>query len=62
MKKWECVQIDHHKNVGPTIEEYEQNGWTFNTYQVSSTPGSGFKSNINHYVLFEKDIKQEIMQ
>jgi hypothetical protein len=26
LKKWECVQVGHHKDVGKTIEEWEKNG------------------------------------
>lgn len=55
MTRWTCVQVDHHKDVGKTIEEYQQEGWKLDTYQVSATPGTGFKSNINHYLLFYKE-------
>ena len=49
MKEWECVQVDHHKNVGKTIEEWQKNGWRFHTYQTT-----GQAAFVYHYILFER--------
>ena len=53
MKKWECIQVNHHRNVGETIEEWEKNGWSLHTYACSQLRGS----EINHYLLFEREEK-----
>jgi hypothetical protein len=55
MTKWICIQVEHHKDVGPKIEEAESNGWKLDTYQATSTPGNGLKANINHYLLFYRE-------
>jgi hypothetical protein len=55
MKYWECVQVEHHVDIGSKIEEYERNGWTLHTYQASATSGAALKANINHYLLFWKN-------
>jgi len=49
MKKWECVQVKSHKDVGETIEQWQKNGWRLHTYQAT-----GRDIWINHYLLFEK--------
>lgn len=57
MKKWECVQVTHHKAVGETIEKYQREGWHLFTYQAVGLPigASGtVLSEIKHYLLFEK--------
>jgi hypothetical protein len=51
LKKWECVQVNHHNNVGKTIEEFQSRGWSLHTYSAAQLRGS----EINHYLLFEKD-------
>lgn len=35
MKEYECVQLNHHKDVGPTIMNYQKNGWQLHTYQAT---------------------------
>ncbi|UCE95602.1 MAG: hypothetical protein JSV51_07760 [Candidatus Bathyarchaeota archaeon] len=50
MKEWICVQVGHHKQVGPTIERFERNGWKLHTYQVT-----GRDIWMTHYLLFEKN-------
>ena len=45
--KWECVEVNHHKNVGTTIEEWEKNGWNLCSYTAAGNPGA-----ISHYLLF----------
>jgi len=57
LKKWECVQVNHHKSIGKTIEEWEQNGWQLNTYVCS---GFGPGASVNHYLLFERETKKEL--
>ena len=50
-RKWECVQVNHHGNVGKTIEEWEMKGWCLHTYSAAQLRGS----EINHYLLFERE-------
>jgi hypothetical protein len=50
LKRWECVQVNHHNNVGKTIEEFESRGWRLHTYSAAQFRGS----EINHYLLFER--------
>ncbi len=49
VKEWECVQVNHHKDVGRTIMEFEEKGWCLNSYQAT-----GSLTAINHYLLFER--------
>jgi hypothetical protein len=51
LKEWKCVQVNHHKNIGKTIEEWQKNGWRFNTYACTQVRIAG---DVNHYLLFEK--------
>jgi len=46
--KYECVQVNHHKDVGRIIEEWEGRGWRLKTYQAAGIPNI-----VNHYLLFE---------
>jgi hypothetical protein len=50
LKEWECVEVIHHKNVGETIIEYEEEGWRLNSYQTAGSPTA-----VNHYLLFERE-------
>jgi hypothetical protein len=45
--KWKCVEVSHHKNVGETIEEWQNIGWILNSYTAAGNPGA-----ISHYLLF----------
>jgi hypothetical protein len=49
LKEWECVQVNHHKDVGRVIEEWERKGWRLHTYQAT-----GYGADVKHYLLFEK--------
>jgi hypothetical protein len=49
MKEYECVQVNHHKNVGKTIQEFQEKGWRLYSYAVAGSPTA-----VNHYLLFEK--------
>jgi hypothetical protein len=49
MKEYECVQLNHHKQIAKKIKEYLTNGWHLHTYQAT-----GFGSGITHYLLFER--------
>ena len=49
MKRYECVQVNHHKEIGKIIEQYIADGWILHTYQVA-----GYGTAFNHYLLFEK--------
>jgi hypothetical protein len=50
-RKWECIQIEHHKDIGRRIEEWESNGWVLHTYSTALFQSGG----INHYLLFLKE-------
>jgi len=49
-REWECVKVDHHKDVGKTIEEWENKGWRLHAYQAQGSPAI-----INHYLLFMRE-------
>lgn len=49
MKRWRCVLVRSHKDMGDVIEDMQKDGWRFNTYQAT-----GRDIWINHYLLFEK--------
>jgi hypothetical protein len=50
LKEWECVQLNHHKDVGRTIEQWQRNGWRLHTYTCAQIQPSA----IYHYLLFER--------
>ena len=52
MKKYECVQLDHHNDVPEVIEAFIDEGWVLHTYQAV---GVSMTSNVKHYLLFEID-------
>jgi hypothetical protein len=63
LKEWKCLQVDHHDNVGGTIEEMEKDGWILHTYApvvtaVAHAPAL-FGGQINHYLLFERENKDD---
>lgn len=49
-RRWECVKVGHHKDIGRTIGEWEKNGWRLHTYQAQGSP-----TMVNHYLLFVKE-------
>ena len=49
MKEYECVQVNHHKEIAKTIKEYLMNGWHLHTYQAT-----GLGTTVTHYLLFER--------
>ena len=53
MKKYECVEVKHHKDIGKVTEEYQNNGWRLHTYQTIGI-GATVVYNVKHYLLFEK--------
>jgi hypothetical protein len=55
LKTYECVQVEHHKDVGKTIEEYERNGWHLHTYEAAGMGAGPMSYIVSHYLLFEKD-------
>jgi hypothetical protein len=55
MKQYQCVQVNHHEDIGRTIEEYQKNGWLLHTYQATATLTSLVAPIVSHYLLFEKD-------
>jgi len=46
LKKYICVELDSHKKVGETIEEWQKNGWSLHTYQAA-----GIMAERRHYLL-----------
>jgi len=50
LKKYMCVQVSHHKDIGKTIDEWQENGWHLHTYQAQGSP-----TLVNHYLLFERE-------
>ena len=56
MKEWECVQVNHHKDVGRTIEQWESNGWRLHTYVCAGN--AVVTLGTNHYLLFERETKK----
>lgn len=53
MSEWECIQLNHHRDVGETIREWQNNGWSLHTYTAAQLRGS----EINHYLLFERSVE-----
>jgi hypothetical protein len=53
MKQYTCVQVSHHKDVGNTIDEWQEKGWRLSHYACSTGGGGGLMT-ISHYLLFEK--------
>ena len=49
MKEYECVQVDHHKDIAKVVKEYLMDGWHLHTYQAT-----GRSNWIKHYLLFER--------
>ena len=54
MKEWECVEVKHHKDVGKTIEEWQNKGWRLHTYQMGGMGAGPMSYNVNNYLLFER--------
>jgi len=50
-KKWQCVEVDHQKNIGKTIEQTQKKGWRLHTYACAQ---AGVGKVVNHYLLFEE--------
>ncbi|MCL1977631.1 MAG: hypothetical protein FWG55_05990 [Candidatus Bathyarchaeota archaeon] len=53
MKEWINIQVGHHSNVGPTIMNYEQQGWHLFSYTTAGM-GGAWNYTVNHYLLFFK--------
>jgi hypothetical protein len=49
LKEWECVEVEHHKDIGGTIERWQKNGWHLHAYQAT-----GRDVWVKHYLLFER--------
>jgi len=54
LKEYECVQVEHHKDVGRTIGEYESRGWSLHSYQTAGMGAGPMAYKVNHYLLFER--------
>jgi len=54
MKEYECVEVEHHKDVGMTIGEYQSRGWRLHTYQTAVMGAGPMAYKVNHYLLFER--------
>jgi hypothetical protein len=53
VKEWQCIQVSDHKDVGRTIEKWQNNGWNLHTYSTAGSAGA-ITSFVNHYLLFMK--------
>jgi hypothetical protein len=51
LKEYECVQVNHHKDVGKTIEKWQKDDWHLHTYTCAQMR-AGLE--ILHYLLFER--------
>ena len=54
LKEYACVLVGHHKDIGKTIEEWARKDWRFHSHEAVGTP-----TMVNHYLLFERDIKRK---
>jgi hypothetical protein len=54
MKEYECVEVEHHKDIGKTIGEYLGRGWSLHTYQTAGMGAGPMAYKVNHYLLFER--------
>jgi hypothetical protein len=54
LKEYECVEVQHHKDVGRTIKEWQKNGWRLHTYQTAGMGAGPMSYEVHHYLLFEK--------
>ena len=52
MKEWQCVEVEHHKDVGKTIEDYERKGWRLHSYTCSGIYIP--IATVKHCLLFER--------
>ncbi|MFC1963052.1 hypothetical protein ACFLVL_00295 [Chloroflexota bacterium] len=55
MKEYDCVEVNHHKDIGRIIREYQENGWHLHTYQTAGMGSVFGKSSVKHYLLFDRD-------
>jgi len=55
LKDWECVEVNHHKDVGRTIKEWEKNGWHLHSYSTAGSAGA-LTQFIKYSLLFEREI------
>ena len=49
LKEYDCIQVNHHKEIPQAIADMQNLGWRLYTYQAS-----GFGTDVKHYLLFEK--------
>ena len=49
VKEYECVQVNHHKEIAKVVKEYLTNGWHLHTDQAT-----GLGTTVTHYLLFER--------
>ena len=49
LNEWQCVLVNHHRDIGKKIKEWENNGWRFHSHEAVGTP-----TMVNHYLLFER--------
>ncbi len=54
MREYECVEVEHHKDIGRTIEEWQEKGWHLHTYQAAGMGAGPMSFRVSHYLLFEK--------
>jgi len=54
LKEYECVEVNHHKDVGKIIEAWQKNGWHLHTYQTAGMGAGPMAYQVNHDMLFER--------
>lgn len=55
MKKYKCIEVKHHNDIGKAIEEQQSDGWWLHSYQVAGMGAGPMAYNVNHYLLFERE-------
>jgi len=55
MKEYECVEVQHHREVGKTIVVYQESGWHLHSFSAASIGSGPVGYRVNHYLLFERE-------
>ncbi len=55
MKEYECVEVQHHREVGKTIVVYQEAGWHLHSCSTASIGSGPIGYRVNHYLLFERE-------
>ncbi len=60
MKKFECMEVKHYKDVGKAIEEYQRDGWRLHSYQTAGMGAGPMAYKVIHYLLFERETSSKV--